>query len=379
MEDPRQPGQWALGRRPALDGLRGVAVLAVMLFHGPGEPLSGGFLGVDLFFVLSGFLITSLLVAEVAERGRVAIGRFWIRRLLRLFPALGLLCGVLLIVRLGTGDPQHIDGMPQVLLYVANWARAGGGLVDGPLTHTWSLAIEEQFYVVWPLALGFLLRRRPPVALAVTLLGVAGSAILRAGLWDGMESYLRVYSGSDTRADGLLLGCAVALAASKGLGRTLSPKLVSIAARAGLAILGVLILTVNDHAGFMYQWGLLVVNLAAAAVVLGLAVVPDARLVRLFSQPKLVAAGRLSYGLYLWNLPVNYFFGNAFDLVPAVVAAPVALALTWLMATISRGMVEEPALRLRDRLERNRAALPLIRQAAQPASRGRTPPPVRPG
>lgn len=367
MEDPPQPGQWALGRRPALDGLRGVAVLTVMLFHGPGEPLVGGFLGVDLFFVLSGFLITSLLVAEVAERGRVAIGRFWIRRLLRLVPALGLLCGVLVVVRIGTGDPQHTDGLPQVLLYIANWARAEGGLLSGPLTHTWSLAIEEQFYIVWPLALGFLLRRRPQVALAVSLLGVVGSALLRSGLWDGVQSYLRVYNGSDTRADGLLLGCAVALAASMGLGQALSPKLVSVSARAGLALLGVFILTVNDHAGFMYEWGLLVVNLAAAAVVVGLAVVPDARLVWLFSRPRLVAAGRLSYGLYLWNLPVNYFFGNAFDLVPAVVAAPVALALTWLMASISRGMVEEPALRLRDRLERNRVA-PVSSPPAAPAS-----------
>jgi peptidoglycan/LPS O-acetylase OafA/YrhL len=356
VHDPRQPGQWALGRRPALDGLRGVAVLAVMLFHGPGEPLVGGFLGVDIFFVLSGFLITSLLVAEVAERGRVAIGRFWIRRLLRLVPALGLLCVVLVVVRIGTGEAQHTAGMPQVLLYVANWARTEGGLLAGPLTHTWSLAIEEQFYVVWPLVLGFLLRRRLPVALAVTVLGVAGSAILRSGLWDGAQSYLRVYNGSDTRADGLLLGCAVALAASMGLGRALSPKLVSVSARIGLALLGVLILFVNDHASFMYEWGLLLVNLSAAAVVVALAVVPDARLVRLFSLPPLVAAGRLSYGLYLWNLPVNYFFGNAFDLVPAVVAAPVALVLTWLLAAISRGMVEEPALRLRDRLERNRVA-----------------------
>jgi peptidoglycan/LPS O-acetylase OafA/YrhL len=367
VESPPQPEQWTLGRRPALDGLRGVAVLTVMLFHGPGEPLAGGFLGVDLFFVLSGFLITSLLVAEVAERGRVAIGRFWIRRLLRLLPALGLLCAVLVVIRIGTGDARLTDGMPQVLLYVANWARAQGGLLSGPLTHTWSLAIEEQFYVVWPLALGFLLRRRPQVALAATVLGAAGSALLRSVLWDGVHSYLRVYNGSDTRADGLLLGCAVALAASMGLSRALPPRLVSISARAGLVLLGVFILTVNDHAGFVYEWGLLVVNLAAATVVIGLAVVPDARLVRLFSWPPLVAAGRLSYGLYLWNLPVNYFFGNGFDLVPAVVAAPVALALTWLLATVSRGMVEEPALRLRDRLERKRVA-PVNSPLGAPAS-----------
>jgi peptidoglycan/LPS O-acetylase OafA/YrhL len=244
--------------------------------------------------------------------------------------------------------------MPQVLLYTANWERVDGGLVHGPLTHTWSLAIEEQFYLVWPLILGFLLRRRPQVALAVTVLGVGASALIRSNLWDGAQSYLRVYNGSDTRADGLLLGCAVALAASIGLGRALSPKLISVAARVGLALLGLLIVTASDHAGFTYDWGLLIVNLSAAAVIVALAVVPDARLVRLFSQPKLVATGRLSYGLYLWNLPVNYFFGNAFALVPAVVAAPVALALTWLMATISRGLVEEPALRLRDRLERKR-------------------------
>lgn len=320
----------------------------VMLFHGPGAPLRGGFFGVDVFFVLSGFLITTLLLAEHAATGRIAIGRFWLRRALRLLPALLLVCGAMTVVGLGAGSPEMTEGIPAVLLYVGNWAR--GTLIGGPLEHMWSLAIEEQFYIVWPAVFLLLLRFGRRVALAVTLSAVIGSAVWRAVLWTGPPSYLRVYNGTDTRADGLLLGCALALAVSLGLVQRLPARTLHRLAGISALGIGIAALTGSDRAVSTYQWEIAAVGLGAALLILCVTVLPNRRLVAAFSNRHLVATGGLSYGLYLWNLPVNCLFGKVFELVPWLVSAPCAIAISFLMAHLSLRLVEEPALRLRDRL-----------------------------
>lgn len=208
--------------QPALDGLRGVAVLGVLLFHG--GLLPGGYLGVDAFFVLSGYLITSLLLVEVASSGRVALGRFWIRRLRRLMPAaLALIVAVALVWPwLVPGDDAHRlrhDALA-TLFYVANWRQivSANDYFDvtrapSPLHHTWSLAIEEQFYVLWPLLVAAIARAAPAAAATRTgaaAVGLAATSVAVAqGIFDEQDPS-RVYFGTDTRAASILFGSALA-------------------------------------------------------------------------------------------------------------------------------------------------------------------------
>ncbi len=221
--EPAAPIVPALGYRPGLDGLRAFAVVAVILYHGDVSWARGGFLGVDVFFVLSGFLITSLLLTEHGATGRVDLGRFWSRRARRLLPALfGVLLGVALYAATW-GHPTELgrirgDGIAS-LLYVSNWRFVLDGSsyfslfqAPSPLAHTWSLAIEEQWYLLWPLVLLGLLRvlkvRLNLVALTCGALA-AGSAVLMAALFHSGADPSRAYYGTDTRAQALLIGAAL--------------------------------------------------------------------------------------------------------------------------------------------------------------------------
>ncbi|RQX06450.1 acyltransferase family protein, partial [Micromonospora globispora] len=212
--------------QPALDGVRALAVAAVLAFHGGVAALPGGFLGVDAFFVLSGFLITSLLLAEHRDAGRIDLVAFWGRRVRRLLPALLLVLVVVLLVSRQLMPGTELGALRwdalAALGYVANWrmANRGGDYFaatgsPSPLQHTWSLGIEEQFYLVWPLLLIVLLawaarRRRLGVALLVILVGAVGSA-LAAALLFAPDAVDRVYYGTDTRAVALLVGAALAV------------------------------------------------------------------------------------------------------------------------------------------------------------------------
>ena len=216
------PGDGRFGYRPALDGLRGLAVLAVISFHAWHGLVPGGWLGVDVFFVLSGFLITWLLVQERLRTGGLALTRFYARRALRLLPALAVALPMAVLVawmfdpaRLGATLSEALSS----LFYVSNWtaaARADNGLTTGLLTPTWSLSIEEQFYLVWPFLLAALLwagGRR--AALYATLVVAGAIAIHRTTV----TTLGHVSLGTDTRADALLIGSALALAWSLGLVR----------------------------------------------------------------------------------------------------------------------------------------------------------------
>ncbi len=240
----RQAKPGGAARYAGLDGLRGVAVLAVLLFHGGVSWAPGGFLGVEVFFVLSGYLITSLLVAEWQRSSTIALGSFWARRARRLLPALFCLVATIGVYYLVAGPAQAVPGLKgdgiSALTYFSNWHQivagadyfAATGPVS-PLEHTWSLAIEEQFYLVWPVLVISVLRlacrrgsRRGEddearearagnwplrLLLAVCLAGAIASALDMALLFDGGRNLNRIYYGTDTRASGLLIGAALAI------------------------------------------------------------------------------------------------------------------------------------------------------------------------
>ena len=209
---------------PALDGLRGLALLGVLLFHAGGA-LTGGYLGVDLFFVLSGFLITSLLLAEHHATGRIALGAFWTRRARRLLPALRALMPAVALYGRYLARPEELHALRAdalaTLAYVANWRAIVSHhsywdlfTSPSPLEHMWSLSIEEQFYLVWPLLVGGLLatplaaRRGPARALLTTVVFLALASVATTTLIYSSEATSRVYLGTDTRAAGILAGAA---------------------------------------------------------------------------------------------------------------------------------------------------------------------------
>ena len=346
-----------LGHRPALDGLRGVAVLAVVVHHVGAlllpawgrHLLPAGFLGVDVFFVLSGFLITTLLVERRTEPHRVR--RFYARRALRLLPAVAVLLAVAAVVALlgGVGVTRTANTLVVVLTYTTNWATLHGVSVLPQLTHLWSLAVEEQFYLVWPaliwgaLALGA--RRRTLVALTLGL--AAAAAVWRLVEWETTGLGVQLYFRSDTRADALLVGAALALVPP---GRVLAvPRQARLAAAAGGAVVLAACMQLLDlQSAWLYRGGFLVVAVASGALIVA-ALQQDTRLSRALAAPPLVAVGIGSYALYLWHFPIFLLIRDHLGAVPwpgrVLIGVGAAALATW----ASRRFVEAPALALRPR------------------------------
>jgi peptidoglycan/LPS O-acetylase OafA/YrhL len=350
-----------LGHVPALDGLRGVAVLLVIVWHTEGVlvptkvtlvpgPLKGAYIGVDIFFVLSGFLITSLLLGEHLDRGRIRLGAFYQRRALRLLPALYALLLIHVCYTAATGLSLHTAwlGVRAALVYMSNWAWKWDGLKsDGALGHLWSLSVEEQFYVVWPaVMIGLLaLRRRVSTVTAIMTAAIVAVAVHRAVMWHNGTSWLFLYLRTDTRADSLLVGALLAHLWVRGW----SPRRGVVAtAWCATLILGGTVVRVGPTRAFMYLGGFTLVALCTAAVILAAV---DGRWVvtRVLELRPLRAVGRVSYGLYLWSLPVFIAvnrYGTGWG-APArvVVGLVIAAALTVLSWTF----LERPIMGLRNR------------------------------
>ena len=357
-----------LGYRPALDGLRAVAVLAVMLEHsgvrrpgGTGLLVPGGFLGVDVFFVISGFLITSLLLIERGRTGRVDLGRFWVRRARRLLPAVGLMVAVTCVV-VATTDvavdrPTLRGDAAAALAYVANWRFivtdqsyfAAFGL-PSPFRHLWSLSVEEQWYLVFPPALVALLafvRRRTGVLLAVLGVAVVASAVWMAVCATPGQDASRAYYGTDTRVQTLLVGAALAvvmvrLPAFAPRFARLTPGLGVL----GLVALAVLFVTVRGQQPELYEGGFLVVAAASAAAVAGVAF-PGATgpACWVLGRRPVVAIGRLSYGLYLWHWPVFVLMTPDRVGLTGAELAVARVVVAFAVATASYLLVEQPIRR----------------------------------
>jgi peptidoglycan/LPS O-acetylase OafA/YrhL len=349
-----------MGRWPALDGVRGLAIMLVMVEHTHLAPFHGGGLGVDLFFVLSGFLISGLLLAEFQRSGGLDIRRFYYRRALRLLPALLVLVAATTGLALAFHHSQigkaTLAMAPKTLFYVANLGRTDVGNAS-LLAHTWSLSIEEQFYLVWPLALLLLLRTRwPRTVLVGVVLALAGlTTVTRTVSYllgpDTSEHFGRWYFRTDTKFDALLLGCTIALLLASDLPRSRWFARLPIAAiglTSFLALLAVVPWVDQTRVSFMVQ--LSVFRLASAGLVLAFVVGgrPASLLERGFSMRWLRFIGVLSYSLYLWHFPVFALAQHQFG--RSLKSLLVELPITILLAYGSYRLVERPFLRARERL-----------------------------
>jgi len=340
-----------------------VAVLAVLAFHAGLPWADGGLLGVDIFFVLSGYLITSLLVREYDARATVGLAAFWGRRARRLFPALFvLLLGIALFAHAYAGQLDlgriRADALSTVL-FVANWHFISSNqgyfahaAARSPLLHMWSLGVEEQYYVVWPLIGLVVLRRFGRQGLAwVAGVGAVASATAMGAMYASGVSLDRLYYGTDTRAQTLLVGsCLGALAAGPtsrllptGLvGRASVRRVVGVVGLAGAAFVLWSCAALNGQNPFLYEGGFLLVALAVAAVIAAVVTLPRSAMSRVCSLRGLVYTGRISYGLYLYHWPLFLAIDHAHTGLGGVALLTVRVAATFGVSVASFELWERP-------------------------------------
>ena len=355
-----------LGYRPALDGLRGLAILLVVPFNF-GWSLPGGYIGVDVFFVLSGFLITSLLLEEWSAKGGIAFGAFYMRRALRLLPALLFLLLALslastLLISRENARENYVASLA-ALFYVGNWVMAlGQGRhyeLMGALAHTWSLSVEEQFYLIWPPVLALILSRGGGVRNVARLaaIGVLGAAVWRVVLVGSGAHPLRIYAGTDTRADALLMGCLMAALFYLGLFdrswiRRAAPWISWMAL---LSILSCALLLPPNSNLTMERVGFPLVAVLVALLLTSLLADPAGTVGRVFSWEPMVAVGRVSYGMYLWHYVVAAFLTEERLGIPSSGVQIARVAGTAAAVVFSWYAIERPALRLKKRWTRVKA------------------------
>jgi peptidoglycan/LPS O-acetylase OafA/YrhL len=366
-----RPARFVSGRLAALDGLRTPAVLTVFLYHSASGFMPGGWSGVDTFFALSGFVITLLLVKEHAARGGIRLGRFYVQRLARLWPALLIVCAPVAVASVllpasGWGDQG--SNAVRGATYVMNIFRSGllgVTTAGGALGHTWTLAVEEQFYLVWPLLLIVMLRlftlRTITIITGLLALAAVAERVIMVATGVGLN---RLYNGPDTRADQLLLGCVLALlfmmirpgsaVAHRVAG--ISSKVIWPAAAVLVAVAFLMAYPKDAGAWFDTYWmfGPFVLAFVATALISGLATNPDHPLARVLAHPWLSWPGQnLSYGVYLWHLPLIYLLLPVIE--PPLIRVPVVFVLTVGLAYLSSRFIESPI--------RERVKLRLDRQA----------------
>jgi len=342
---------------PALDGIRAVSILGIMFNHGGFAWAAGGIISVNVFFVLSGFLITLLLMKEWTRSGTIRLRAFWARRARRLLPALFVLLGAiglyaLLFAPSGTQSSLLGDGL-STLFYFSNWHQIITGqsyFVQvselSPLLHTWTLAIEEQFYIVWPLVvLGVLkLSRSPRVLLVVTVLGVLASATEMALLFHPGMDPSRLYYGTDTRAQDILVGAACGIlltgrgAATGGRARVGFSSMAVIAA----AVFAWEWSKINGSTSLPYRGGFLLADLMIALVIVGVTLAPNGIPSRILSVRPLTFIGRISYGLYLWHWPVFLVLNHARTGLEDYRLFALRFVATFVIAVLSWYLVETP-------------------------------------
>jgi peptidoglycan/LPS O-acetylase OafA/YrhL len=342
---------------PALDGIRAVSILGIMFNHGGFAWAAGGIISVNVFFVLSGFLITLLLMKEWTRSGTIRLRAFWARRARRLLPALFVLLGAIGLYALwfapsGTQSSLLGDGL-STLFYFSNWHQIITGQsyfvqvsALSPLLHTWTLAIEEQFYIVWPLVvLGVLkLTRSPRVLFVVTVVGVLASATEMALLFHPGLDPSRLYYGTDTRAQDILVGAAAGILLT---GRGAATGRWARIGFSSMAVVAVAVFAwewskINGSTSLPYRGGFLLADVMVALVIVGVTKAPAGIPSRILSVRPLTFIGRISYGLYLWHWPVFLVLNNARTGLQDYRLFALRFVVTFVIAVLSWYLVETP-------------------------------------
>jgi peptidoglycan/LPS O-acetylase OafA/YrhL len=371
----RGPRSSATGksRINALDGLRAVALLIIMGYHFGVGWLQGGFFSLDIFYVLSGYLITGLLLSEYRKRSAIKLSAFWLRRARRLLPALLIvLVVVTLLVRFVSAPGLYIDfrwSALSALFYFSNWFQIASssnyfvatGAVS-PLTHTWSLAVEEQFYLIWPLVvlavmhLSRTFARGIRVLLVVSVVGAVASALEMALLYSPTANITRLYFGTDTHAQSILVGsvlaCAMTMIQMRRGQEGMAPVARSAAARTLLVLLGLaglagtlaLTYTLVGTSAIDYRGGFMLSALSAAAIITAAICVPSGVIALVLSQRPLVWLGTISYGAYLWHYPVFVYLDAEQTGLSGFWLLAARFACTFALAAASYYLVERPVM-----------------------------------
>jgi peptidoglycan/LPS O-acetylase OafA/YrhL len=383
---PSTLARTSMGYQPGLDGLRAISVVAVILYHAGFSWMHGGFFGVEVFFVVSGYLITMLLIEEREKTGGVSLSQFWLRRARRLFPALFLMMFAVAAWTAVLGTAEQASrlkrDLPWSIFYLNNWGQIVGEVPyfqpgDPPLLrHLWSLAVEEQWYLVWPVIFTFVLAGKRPDRV-VRWLAIAIVAVMALTWWvqrgapapidgpigflDGADRVNFNYLSTFTRSGGLLLGAAAAFlwrpwrseaayfAPSRGL---------DIATGVGLGALICCFIAAELTADYLYPWLLAFVSVVSLILVLVVVHPASAGTRFLLSQPSLVEIGKRSYGWYLWHWPVFVVLGATHGSWPRFLAA---IAVSLAIAEVSYRYVEEPVRRgALGRWWQRRASFPVL-------------------
>lgn len=348
-----------------LDGLRGAAVTLVVAYHasyltagwGP-RILPGGFVGVDLFFVLSGFLITRKLASDLARHQRIDLADFARRRMRRLVPALfvTVVAAVALRALWPSIAPRSLTGEDLTtevairsgigaLLYVSNYQQAWGRPFVPELSHTWSLSIEGQYYLLWPFVLLALhrLRASRPVQVGILVAIMVAVWVHRANLWTDQANYLPLYVRTDTRVDVLVAGSLLGLLTLWGVLRVGEGRWLRAPALVGIAVLGVVSCFSETGDVHLYRdYGLVAVTLAATALVASVLLDPDWSFHRIWSLEPLHWLGLRSYSLYLWHVPVFLMVASNLGDRPVALKVAVGLGSALALAEASYRFVEQP-------------------------------------
>lgn len=349
---------------PGLDGLRAIAVLAVIAFHLGLDWAPGGMLGVGVFFTLSGYLITDILLAQLNARGKIKLTAFWLARARRLLPALFLMLAIVVawVTIFGPAQPdQFRKGVVSAIFYVNNWQQIFANVsyfarfeAEGPLDHLWSLSVEEQFYILWPFLLlaGTKLVREHPLPSGVrprlallTIAGAIASSILMFVLYEPSLDPSRLYFGTDTRAAALLFGAALAMVwPSRKLSRRIPPQArntLDAMGVAGLAIIALMIWRTGELSAFNYRGGFVLLSLATVMVLMPLTH-PACRLGTWLGVRPLRWVGVRSYGIYLWQTPIIVLTSPQGLHRDSTVRSLLQVAAIFAVAALSWHFVEEP-------------------------------------
>jgi peptidoglycan/LPS O-acetylase OafA/YrhL len=380
-------GRARAARIAGLDGLRAIAVVGVLLYHAGVSWIPGGLLGVDVFFVISGFLITTLLLDERARTGRTALRAFWTRRLRRLLPALIVMLLFVSVVW-GLVLKQDVGSLRRDVLfafgYSANWwfAFSGQGYFQllnapSPVLHTWSLAVEEQFYLIWPIAVAALLSHGRRVgrwaAAGAAVAAIATLVQSLAGVWTD-----RLYYGTDTRAVPLLVGAAFGAwyfhhRRTLRLDRQAQVVLRCLGLLA-LAVVGWAFARLDGQSAVLYRGGFLALAIAVSVLIVTVAVDPGGPLARVLEWRPLRYLGTISYGLYLWHWPLFLLVNHARTGLSGTGLLATRLALAFTVAAVSYEFFELPIRRGGFHLPRPRLTAPIALAAVVGVLLAATPP-----